>query len=166
LLAPLAAGALVMLAAATRGVTLPWASIGLALVGNVALGFTAACVMRTRTGEPGATAGTAVVLTLMAPSLLPQVARQVHTFPAAGNHGPSSDPLWWTVLALCMVTIAISVHGPVSGVGHLVQVSVGRDGAKTCPSRVPTGSTTLPRPPQPIRRCRRAIGTSRPAARG
>jgi hypothetical protein len=111
LLAPLAAGALVMLAAATRGVTLPWASIGLALVGNVALGFAAACALRTRTGEPGATAGTAVILAIMAPSLVPQVARRVHTFPAPGQHEPSSDHLWWTVLALCTVTIAISVHG-------------------------------------------------------
>jgi hypothetical protein len=112
LLAPLAAGALVMLTAATRGVTLPWASTGLALVGNVALGFTAACVMRTRTGEPGATAGTTVVLTLLASTLVPQVARRIHTFPAPDQHAPSSDQLWWTVLALCTATIAISVHGP------------------------------------------------------
>jgi hypothetical protein len=116
LLAPLAAGALVILAAATRGVTLPWASIGLALIGNLTLGFTAACVLRTRTGEPGATAGTTVVLILMASSLVPQVARRIHTFPAPGQHGPSSNHLWWTVLALCMVTIAISVHGPGSSI--------------------------------------------------
>ena len=50
-----------------------------------------ACVIRTRTGEPGATAGAAVVLMLMAPSLVPQVARWVRTFPAAGADGPSSD---------------------------------------------------------------------------
>jgi hypothetical protein len=47
----------------------------LALAGNILLGFTAACVARTRTGEPGAAAGSAVVLVLMAPSLVPQVAR-------------------------------------------------------------------------------------------
>jgi hypothetical protein len=39
LLAPLAAGALVMLAAAMRGLALPWAAAGLALAGNVLLGF-------------------------------------------------------------------------------------------------------------------------------
>ena len=82
LLAPLTAGALVLLAAALRGLALPWASAGLALAGNVLLGFAAACVARTRTGEPGATAGLAVVLVLMAPSLMPQVARWVRTFPA------------------------------------------------------------------------------------
>ena len=52
LLAPLAAGALVLLAAAMRGLALPWASAGLALVGNVLLGFAVACVLRTRPGVP------------------------------------------------------------------------------------------------------------------
>jgi hypothetical protein len=111
LLAPLTAGALVMLAAAIRGLALPWAATGLALAGNVLLGFAAACVARTRTGEPGAAAGAAVVLVLMAPSLVPQVARWVRTFPAPGAGGPSSDPLWWTVLAVCVAAIAISFGG-------------------------------------------------------
>jgi hypothetical protein len=109
LLAPLAAGAVVLLAAALRGQALPWAAAGLALVGNVLLGFAAACVFRTRTGEPGAVAGTAVVLVLMAPSLVPQVARWVRTFPAPGGSGPSSNTVWWTVLAACVVAIAVSV---------------------------------------------------------
>jgi hypothetical protein len=112
LLAPLAAGALVLLAAALRGQVLPWAAAGLALAGNVLLGFAVACVLRTRTGEPGATAGTAVVLVLMAPSLVPQVARWVRTFPASGaDGGPSSDPVWWIVLAGCAVAIAVSAGG-------------------------------------------------------
>ena len=111
LLAPLAAGALVLLSAAMRGLALPWAAAGLALAGNVLLGFAAACVARTRTGEPGAAAGTAVVLALMAPGLVPQIARWVRTFPAPGAGGPSSDPVWWTVLAVCAVAIAISAGG-------------------------------------------------------
>jgi hypothetical protein len=111
LLAPLGAGALVLLAAAIRGLALPWAAAGLALAGNVLLGFAAACVLRTRTGEPGPAAGTAVVLVLMAPSLVPQAARWIRTFPAPGAGGPSSDPVWWTVLAACAVAIAISVGG-------------------------------------------------------
>src|SRR5262249_4904239 len=111
LLAPFAAGALVMLAAAMRGLALPWAAAGLALAGNVLLGFAAACVARTRTGEPGAAAGTAVVLVLMTPSLVPQVARWVRTFPAPGAGGPSPDPVWWTVLAVCVAVIAIAVGG-------------------------------------------------------
>jgi hypothetical protein len=111
LLAPLAAGALVLLAAAMRGLALPWTGAGLALAGNVLLGFAAACVLRTRTGEPGAATGTAIVLVLMAPSLLPQVARWVRTFPAPGAGGPSSDHVWWIVLAVCVVAIAVSVGG-------------------------------------------------------
>ena len=111
LLAPLAAGALVMLAAALRGLALPWPATGLALAGNVLLGFAAACVARTRTGEPGAAVGTAVVLVLMAPSLVPPIARWVRTFPAPGDGGPSSDPVWRIILAACAVAIAISVSG-------------------------------------------------------
>jgi hypothetical protein len=111
LLAPLAVGTLVMLAAALRGLTLPWAAAGLALAGNVLLGFAVACVVRTRTGEPGAAAGTAVVLVLMAPSLVPQVARWVRTFPAPGAGGPSSDTVWWIVVAVCVAVIVISVGG-------------------------------------------------------
>jgi len=111
LLVPLAAGALVMLAAAIRGLALPWAATGLALAGNVLLGFAAACVARTRTGEPGATTGTAVVLVLMAPALVPHVARWVRTFPAPGAGGLSSDTVWWTVLAVCAVAIAVSLGG-------------------------------------------------------
>jgi hypothetical protein len=111
LLAPLAAGALVMLAGAVRGLTLPRAEASLALAGNMLLGFAAACVARTRTGEPGAAVGTAVVLVLMAPSLVPQIARWVRTFPAPGAGGPSSDTVWWTVLAVCIVAIAISAGG-------------------------------------------------------
>ena len=111
LLAPLAAGALVLLAAALRGQALPWAAAGLALAGNVLLGFATASVLRTRTGEPGPAAGTAVVLVLMAPSLVPQVARWVRTFPAPGDGGPSSDTVWWIVLAGCVLAIALSVGG-------------------------------------------------------
>ena len=111
LLAPLAAGALVLLATAARGLALPWAAAGLALAGNVMLGFAAACVARTRTGEPGATTGTAVVLVLVTPGLVPQVARWVRTFPAPGAGGPSSDTVWWTVLVVCAVAIAISAGG-------------------------------------------------------
>ena len=40
-------------------------------------------------GEPGAAAGTAVVLVLLAPSLAPQVARWVPAFPAPSSDGAS-----------------------------------------------------------------------------
>ena len=143
LLAPLAAGALVMLAAAMRGLALPWTGAGLALAGNVLLGFAAACVARTRTGEPGATAGTAVALMLMAPSLVPQVARWVRTFPAPGADGPSSDHVWWIVLAVCVVAIAISVGAarlfgrPVSLFQGSGRISIRSSSSSSCPAFSP-----------------------------
>jgi len=99
LLAPLAAGALVMLAAALRGQALPWAAAGLALAGNVLAGFAVACVLRTRTGEPGAVAGTAVVLVLMAPPSCRTSpagsARSRHQAPAARPRTPCGGASWW-----------------------------------------------------------------------
>jgi hypothetical protein len=111
LLVPLAAGAVLMLAGAQRGLALPWAATALALAGNVILGFAVACVARTRTGEPGAPTSTAVVLILMTPTLLPAVARRVSTFPASGGRGLSSNTVWWTVLVLCVAAVAVSVSG-------------------------------------------------------
>src|SRR5262245_21843877 len=71
LLLPLAAGTVLMLAGASRGLPLPWGSTALALTGNVLLGFAAACVGRGRTGEPGAATAAAVVLILILPGILP-----------------------------------------------------------------------------------------------
>jgi hypothetical protein len=52
-----------------------------------------------------------VVLVLVTPGLVPQVARWVRTFPASGAGGPSSDTVWWIVLAVCAAAIAISAGG-------------------------------------------------------
>ncbi len=111
LLAPLAAGAVLILAGTMRGLALPWAATGLALAGNVVLGFAVACVVRTHTGEPGAAASATVVLILMAPTLLPAVARRVSTFPTSGRDGLSSNTVWWTVLAVSVAAVAVSVSG-------------------------------------------------------
>jgi hypothetical protein len=111
LLAPVTAGAVLMLAGAQRGLALPWAATGLALGGNLVLGFTVACLARTRTGEPGAAASTAVALILMAPILVPAAARRVSTFPTSGGAGLSSNTVWWTVLAMCIAAVAVSVNG-------------------------------------------------------
>jgi hypothetical protein len=110
LLAPLAAGAVLMLAGALRGLALPWAATGLALVGNVALGFAVACVARTRTSEPGAPASAAVVLILLAPSLLPPVARRISTFPTSNGDGLSSNTVWSTVLVVCVTAVTVSLN--------------------------------------------------------
>ena len=111
LLAPVTAGAALMLAGAQRGLALPWAATGLALGGNVMLGFAVACVARTRTGEPGGPVSGTVALILMAPTLLPFVGSRVSTFPASNGSGLSSNTLWWTVLAMCIAAVAVSVNG-------------------------------------------------------
>ena len=41
----------------------------------------------------------------------PQVARWIRTFPAPGANGQSPDHVWWIVLAVCAVAIAISAGG-------------------------------------------------------
>jgi hypothetical protein len=109
LLAPLVVGAVMMLAGALRDVALPWSATGLALVGSVLLGFAVACVIRTRTGEPGSLAAATVALVLLAPGLVPRVARWVRTFPASDPGGPSSTTLWWTVLPICLAAIVVTV---------------------------------------------------------
>jgi len=109
LLSPLTAGTALILAGALRGLALPWGPITLALAGNVLLGFTVACVGRTRSGVPGPAASTAVVAILILPATIPLLARRLHTFPTPDGGGLSSDKLWWIVLALCVVAIATSV---------------------------------------------------------
>jgi len=109
LLVLLAAGAVLMLAGASRGLTLPWGSTALALAGNVLLGFAMACVGRRRTGEPGAAAAAAGVLILVLPGILPLVSKWVSTFPTSSGADLSSDTVWSTVLPLCVVAIAASV---------------------------------------------------------
>jgi hypothetical protein len=109
LLAPLATGALLMLAGGLRGLTLPWPATALALAGNVVLGFVVACVTRTRIGEPGPPASAAVVLILLTPTLLPAVASRVSTFPTGGGDGLTSNTVWWSVLVVGAVAVAVSV---------------------------------------------------------
>ena len=53
----------------------------------------------------------AVALILMAPTLLPFVARRVSTFPASDGSGLSSNTVWWIVLAMCIAAVAVSVNG-------------------------------------------------------
>jgi hypothetical protein len=111
LLAPLAVGTLVLAGAALRGQSLPWAGTVLALAGSILLGFAVACVARTRTGEPGAATASAVALVLMAPSIVPPVARWIRTFPAPGASGLSSDTVWWIAIAACALAIPAAAGG-------------------------------------------------------
>jgi hypothetical protein len=111
LVIPLTAGSLALLLPAARGQALPWTATCLAHVGHVLLGFSAACVARTQTGQPGATTAAVVALALILPSLAPQVLRGVRSFPTPDAGTASSDLFWWIVLPVCMAAITVSVGG-------------------------------------------------------
>src|SRR5262249_34047809 len=66
LLVPLGGGLGLVLSGALRGIALPWPAVGVAMAGNVLLGFAIACAARRYTGEPGALASSAAVLILVA----------------------------------------------------------------------------------------------------
>ena len=114
LLVPLGVGAGLVLAFALRQTRPSWPEVGLALAGNVLLGFAIACVARRRTGEPGPVAASAVVAALIVPGLLPPVARWVHTFPAATPypHGLSATACWWLISGVCAAAVAASLASP------------------------------------------------------
>ena len=113
LLVPLCAGLGLVFGYALRAGSLSWAAIGLALAGNVLLGFAIACVIRRRTGEPGAWAASTVAFILIAPSVFPPAARRIHTFPATAPHpeGLSSDSWWSLIGCACIAAIMASVAG-------------------------------------------------------
>jgi hypothetical protein len=108
ILVPAATGAALITAGALRGPSLPWTAVALALAGNILLGFAAACVVRTRIGEPGPRASVAVLLILILPGLIPAVARRIQTFPTGVAHGPSAAALWWPLIGACALAIVAS----------------------------------------------------------
>jgi hypothetical protein len=126
LLVPLCAGLGLVLACALRAPALPWTAIGLALAGNVLLGFAIACVARRRTGEPGAWASSAAAFVLIAPPLVPSLAGRLHTFPTTARDpdGLSSNAWWALAGCTCIVAIVVSVadrrlpRRPRSSPGH------------------------------------------------
>jgi hypothetical protein len=114
LMVPLGVGMLLVVALALRAGRPSWGEVGLALAGNVLLGFAVACVARRWVGEPGAVAAGAVAALLVGPGLFPPVSRWVHTFPAAGP-APGGLPvtvLWWGVGGVCVAAIAMSLAAP------------------------------------------------------
>jgi hypothetical protein len=113
LLVPLGAGLGLVLGCALRATALSWAGIGLALAGNVLLGFAIACLARRRIGEPGVRASSAAAFVLITPSLFPPVSRRIHTFPMTGPHpgGLSSNACWWLTGGACIMAIVVSTSG-------------------------------------------------------
>lgn len=108
LVLPLAVGAVTGLVVAGR-TGLPWAATALALIGAVVLGFTAACLARTRTGEPGPAASAVVVALMLAPALIPWVPAWLRTSPQPDSRSQPSNTLWAVTLVACAALVAASL---------------------------------------------------------
>lgn len=105
---PLAVGVVTGLAVVSE-TDLPRSATGLALIGTVMLGFSLACVARTRTGEPGAIASVAVGALVMTPALVPRLPSWLRTFPSAESPTQPSNTLWSIALVVCACLIAGSL---------------------------------------------------------
>ncbi len=109
---PLAVG--LALWGATRIATpaLPVATVGLALAGNVLLGFAFAVVARLRQGEPGVRASSTALLVLILPVMYGPLARHVETFPGTSTttSGISAGTWWWLAGSASLITIAVAAR--------------------------------------------------------
>jgi hypothetical protein len=104
LIIPCGAGLAVVLAAAGRDGGWPVGGIGVAVVGNVLLGFALASVARRHVGQPGPAVASAIVLVLVSLSLLHSVTRYVAT------GGSSAVVSWAVVAAVSAVVVAIAAR--------------------------------------------------------
>lgn len=103
---PCGAGLILVLTAAGRDDGWPIGGIGLAVVGNVLLGFAVASVVRRRVGEPGPAVASAVALVLVTVSLVRTLGRHI-----AIANGDSSAALWWAVVAsVSAVVVVVAVR--------------------------------------------------------
>jgi hypothetical protein len=107
LIVPLVGGLVLVGAIALRNAALSTTGLGLALAGNLLLGFAVAVVARSWTGEPGVWAASMAALMLIAPVMIGPVARWVHTVPnpSSSAAGLSSDVVWAIAAAACGVAI-------------------------------------------------------------
>jgi len=109
---PLCGGLTLILATALRAPTFRTPDMGLALVGNVLIGFAIASMARLRTGEPGVLASSAAAFVLIVPSVYGPLSRRIHTFPIASptSNGLSSNTWWWLAGAASLLAITIAVR--------------------------------------------------------
>ncbi|ADP84939.1 hypothetical protein [Pseudofrankia inefficax] len=104
---------LLITAMALRHPGLSTPAMGLAMLGNLVLGFAVAVTARRRTGEPGPVAATALALALVALPRVGPIGRHVETFPATITEpGAVSSNVWWaTVGVTSLMAIATSLRG-------------------------------------------------------
>ena len=109
---PLGAGLALLVAMRLATTTLSMPAVGLALAGNLLLGFAFAAAARVRHGEPGVRASSATLLVLILPLMYGPLARLIHTFPraATATGGVSPTTSWWLAGGASLITIMIAAR--------------------------------------------------------
>ena len=107
---PLLVGVGLATAIHARDAALSTTDLAVAVVGNVVLGFAAACAARRRTAEPGILIATTITVAFVVAPLISPIARRIQLFPASPN-APLSSTTWWTLVIVGgILTIAVSTH--------------------------------------------------------
>ncbi len=107
---PLLAGVGLASAIHTRDAALSTTELAAAVVGNVLLGFAAACAARRSSAEPGILVATTITVTFVAASLIPPIARRVQLFPTSPTASVSSTTWWTLIIVAGILTIAAATH--------------------------------------------------------
>jgi hypothetical protein len=86
--------------------------MGLAMLGNLLVGFAVAVTARQRTGEPGPAAATALALALIALPRVGPISQHVETFPTTvGEPDAVSSNVWWAAVGVTsLIVIATSLR--------------------------------------------------------
>lgn len=107
---PLLVGIGLATAIHARDATLSTSDLAVAMIGNVLLGFAAACAARRSSAEPGILTATAITVTFVVAPLISPIARRIQLFPASPNASVSSTT-WWTLIIIGgILTVAVTTH--------------------------------------------------------
>jgi len=112
LIPPATAAFLLITAMALRHPGLSTPAMGLAVLGNLLLGFAVAATARRRTGEPGPAAATTLALALIVLPRVGPISQHVQTFPTtvAAPDAVSSN-VWWAAAGVTsLIVIATSLR--------------------------------------------------------
>jgi hypothetical protein len=109
---PLGAGLALLVAMRLATTTVSVPAVGLALAGNLLLGFASAAAARLRDGEPGVRASSATLVVLILPLMYGPLARRIHTFPGAptATGGVSPTTSWWIAGGASLIAIMIAAR--------------------------------------------------------
>ncbi len=108
---PLLAGVGLLMAIHARDAVLSTTDLAVAVVGNVVLGFAAACAGRRASAEPGVLVATTITVTFVVAPLISPIAQRVQFFPASPDASISSTT-WWTLVIVGGILAIALATGP------------------------------------------------------